>query len=193
MKSLIYLHGFNSSPHSEKARLTQTYFAHDSSRFKVCVPALPARPKDAINVVDELVTSLGEASIAGFIGSSLGGYYSLYCQQRYQLPIVLINPAMKPYELLLDYLGENTNLYTGESYQIEMAHMADLKALEVMHFPTPQNTFLLTQAGDEVLVSQQAITLLEGAKMWIQPKGSHAFDDFSAVLPAIEYFFQASL
>jgi predicted esterase YcpF (UPF0227 family) len=193
MKVIIYLHGFNSSPQSEKACVTCDYFEKHSNAFKIYVPALPPRPKNAIQVVDDLVQALGRESIAGFIGSSLGGYYSLYFQHRYHLPVALINPAIKPYELLLDHLGENINLYTGERYQVELAHMDELKSLEDSLKPAPDNLFLLTQTGDEVLKFQQAVTLLDGAKMWIQPAGTHAFDDFSKVLPAIKYFFQASL
>jgi len=193
MKALIYLHGFNSSPQSEKARLTCEFFEKRDSCFKVYVPALPSGPVDAIQIVDELIQTLGQKTIVGFIGSSLGGYYSLYFQHRYQLPVVLINPAIKPYTLLLDYLGENVNLYTGERYKVEMTHMSELKSLEVSPMLSPDKTFLLTQVADEVLMFQQAVTFLDGAKMWIQPGGSHAFDDFFKVLPAINNFFEANL
>jgi len=193
MKALIYLHGFNSSPQSEKARLTYEYFKKNSSCLSVSVPRLPSGPESAIQVVDELVQLLGITSIAGFIGSSLGGYYSLYFQHRYQLPVVLINPAIQPYTLLLDYLGENVNAYTGECYNVEIGHVDELKSLEVRPIPSPDKIFLLTQTADEVLEFQQAVTLLDGAKMWIQSGGSHAFDDFSKVLPAINNFFEISL
>jgi len=193
MKVLIYLHGFNSSPQSEKARVTSEYFEKNSSCLRVCIPALPPGPLDAISVVDGLVQSLGRESIAGFIGSSLGGYYGLYFQHRYQLPLVLINPAIEPYTLLIDYLGENVNLYTGERYEVKMTHMDELKSLEVSYTASPEKMFLLTQTADEVLMFQQAVTLLDGAKMWIQSGGSHAFDDFFKVLPAINDFFEISL
>lgn len=193
MKAIIYLHGFNSSPQSEKAQVTREYFEKHVACYRVHIPALPPGPNDAINVVDELIQSLGRESVVGFIGSSLGGYYSLYLQHRYQLPAVLINPAIKPYELLLDYLGENKNLYTGERYLVETKHIDELKSLEVSHTVLPESLFLLTQTGDEVLPYHQAVDVLDGAKMWIQPEGSHAFENFPAVLPAINCFFKASL
>jgi predicted esterase YcpF (UPF0227 family) len=193
MKALIYLHGFNSSPHSEKAQITIEYFEKNANTFKVYVPALPSSPLASIQVVDELVQSLGANSVVGFIGSSLGGYYSLYFQRRYQLPVVLINPAIKPYMLLLDYLGENINPYTGECYNVEKRHMDDLKSLEVTPACLPDKTFLLVQTADEVLNFQQAVSVLDGAKMCIQDGGSHAFDDFLKVLPSIKNFFEAQL
>ena len=190
MKSLIYLHGFNSSPHSEKACLTRAYFEAESSRFRLHIPTLPSKPLEAIDTIDALIHSLDEDSLAGFIGSSLGGYYSLYLQYRYQLPVVLINPAIKPYTLLLDYLGENVNLYTGERYVVEKKHMDELKSLSVPSIATTDNTFLLTMTGDEVLDFQQAVSFLPNAKMWVAAGGDHSFCVYPCALPAIVNFFQ---
>lgn len=189
---LIYLHGFNSSPQSEKARLTRAYIEQNSG-LRVYVPALPASPLVAIETVHQLVSELGAENLRGFIGSSLGGFYSLYLQRFYantsrQPKLVLINPAIRPYELLLDYLGENQNMYTGERYYVERSHMTDLESLVVSPEISPASLYLLTQTRDEVLDYQQAVSFLKGAKMWIHSGGSHAFDGYSGVLPSILAF-----
>lgn len=184
---IIYLHGFNSSPQSEKAQRTVAFF--DGSPFQVHVPALPPQPNQAISTVKHLINTLGEERLAGFIGSSLGGYFSLYLQSLYHVPAVLINPAVRPYELLQDYLGENTNMYTGERYNVEAHHMDELKALEIEVCPRNQKLYLLTQTGDEVLDYQQAVMKLNGIKMWVQYGGDHAFQNFGTVLPSMQSFF----
>ena len=191
-KALIYLHGFNSSPQSEKARLTQA-FLEQNAALRVFVPALPAAPLEAIKTIHQLVGELGQENVLGFIGSSLGGFYSLYLQRFYttaqcQPKLVLINPAIRPYELLLDYLGENQNMYTGERYYVEQSHMADLQSLVVEPEMSSRSVYLLTQTHDEVLDFQQAVSLLRGARMWIQAGGSHAFEGYSGVLPSILSF-----
>lgn len=201
MSFLIYLHGFNSSPQSEKACLTQAFFSglpKQKKPPKVIVPALPSSPLKAIAHVKGLVEELGREELMGFVGSSLGGYYSLYLQHYYstlttshtdKIPkVVLINPAVKPYELLEAYIGENKNIYTGEVYTVEPYHMDDLKSLQVKPIASPLSTYLLTQTGDEVLAFHEAVDLLRGAKMWISSGGSHAFEGFSAALPSIESF-----
>ena len=192
MKSIIYLHGFNSSPQSEKATLTQAYLSEHAG-LSVHVPALTAAPLDAIASVHQLVEQIGVKHLAGFIGSSLGGFYSLYLQHYYsqvgvQAKTVLINPAIRPYELLLDYLGENQNLYTGERYYVDHSHMAELQSLVVPPHNRPQQTLLLTQTHDEVLDYQQAVSFLDGSSMWIHYGGSHAFDNYRQVLPLIQSF-----
>jgi len=204
LKSIIYLHGFNSSANSEKACLTKEYFracqnelntvhvADDS--LNILVPNLPPSPIETVATVNELIQELGLENIAGFIGSSLGGYLSLYFQHQLaqmdrNVKVALINPAIKPYELLIDYLGDNQNPYTGERYRVEMSHMEDLKSLSVNAEANADNTFLLVQTGDEVLDFKQSVAALACAKMWIQPKGNHAFLDFDRTLPAIYDFF----
>lgn len=137
----------------------------------------------------EQVEAVGKGSAAGFIGSSLGGYYSLYLHDKYHLPAALINPAMRPYELLVDYLGENQNLYTGERYEVTTEHMGELKALDRLADIRSAELFLLQQSGDEVLDFRQACTSLKYAKQWLDYGGDHAFEGFERTLPAIEQFF----
>ena len=198
MKYLIYLHGFNSSPKSEKAQLTIDYFQSYSSetlgqKIKIFVPALPSAPLDAISLVHHLIEQQGQENLLGFIGSSLGGFYSIYLQQYYSqagfIPkAILINPAVRPYELLTDYLGENQNMYTGERYIIESSHMDDLKSLAIKPVVQHKYTMVLTQTDDEVLNYQEAVSYLAGATIWIQHGGSHAFDNYASVLPCILSF-----
>ena len=198
MKTLIYLHGFNSSPDSHKAQLTKQYLEQSSSRFHLEIPKLSPEPSQAIDQVKSLVAELGIENVSGFIGSSLGGYYSLYLMSEYisyqsSLKAVLINPALRPYELLLDYLGENTNYYSGETYTVLPKHMAELKSLDLSaeqkaEFVHPDKIFVLTQTKDEVLPYQQALDCLPGARVWVQAGGDHSFCHYERVLPAIQDF-----
>ncbi len=197
MKYLIYLHGFNSSPQSEKAQLTtEFYHTHSTAAgqaINVIVPALPPSPLAAISLVHDLIKQKGRENLLGFIGSSLGGFYSMYLQRYYSQTdrtpkAILINPAIRPYDLLTQYLGENQNMYTGETYVVESSHMDDLRSLIVEPIKQPNLTMLLTQTGDEVLAFQEAVTQLAGVKMLVQFGGSHAFDDYALVLPSMLAF-----
>jgi len=194
MKTLIYLHGFNSSAQSLKALNTKQYFQDHELGFNLSIPSLPSSPLEAVNTVNSLIRGIGAAQVAGFIGSSLGGYLSLYFQQSAMFKltprVALINPAVRPYELLADYIGENENPYTGERYTIESRHMDELKSLSVPSIATTDNTFLLTMTGDEVLDFQQAVSFLPNAKMWVAAGGDHSFCVYPCALPAIVNFFQ---
>ena len=209
MKTIIYLHGFNSSPHSNKAKLMREYYrVHSGSKggtdtatangaFHIEIPCLTIAPQDVVAQISELIEAIGISNIAGFVGSSLGAFYSLYFQQRYPLSptsflkAVLINPAVRPFELLQGYLGLNHNPYTGVSYVVKRSHMSDLEALSVPSVANAENTLLLTQTGDEVLDFQQAVSYLNGAKLWVQYGGNHGFVSFKSVLPLIYSFLEA--
>jgi len=194
LKKLIYLHGFNSSPESLKAKMTADFIRETSAPFELIIPALPSSPIAAIELVISLIKSLRAEDLAGFIGSSLGGYFSLYLQQlaclNFTPRVVLINPAIRPHDVLVDYLGENVNPYTGEKYVVELSHMDDLRSLSVPVIADGRNTFLLTQTGDEVLDFQQASTTLSDAKMWVQFGGDHSFQHYDLVLPSIINFLE---
>lgn len=192
------MHGFNSSPDSLKAQLTKRYFERNCSDLQLLIPRLSVEPLRAIELIKELVDTVSVENLQGFIGSSLGGYYGLNSLARYidnnpALKLVLINPALRPFELLSDYLGENTNYYTGETYQVLPSYMDDLKTLSVsddcLHrIVAPESVLLLTQTGDEVLDYRQAVNELSAAKLWLQNGGDHAFMDYEAVLPLVRNF-----
>lgn len=49
------------------------------------------------------------------IGSSLGGFYSIYLAQKYNLKAILINPSIESHKTLKTYVGEHTN-FDGSKY-----------------------------------------------------------------------------
>ena len=132
--TLIYLHGFRSSPDSIKAQI-----------FVRMVGALPgaiargsscprfARPADAIAGVAAWIERevRAPADELTLVGSSLGGYYATYLAERFGARAVLINPAIRPFDDLLPYAGTQTNLYSGQAFEVTEAHFAELRAMRV--------------------------------------------------------------
>ena len=72
-----------------------------------------------------------------FIGSSLGGYYATYLAERYGARAVLINPAMRPVRRPAPCRGAQTNMYTGETFEVTQAHFDELRALAVARITRP--------------------------------------------------------
>ena len=187
--NILYLHGFNSSPQSLKAQQTQQYFAKHYPKITVITPQLLTSPNWAKAQLDEIITSDEKAQWL-VMGSSLGGYFATYLAEKYSLSAVLINPAVKPYQLLNDYLGEQINPYTQEVYQFTENFISDLKALEQNQLDDKNNYLVMVQTADEVLNYQQALEKYKNKELLIQQGGDHSFIDYDKMLPKIADFFK---
>ena len=62
-----------------------------------------------------------------FVGSSLGGFYATHLAERFGARAAMINPAVRPYVDLAPSLGVQTNLYTGEAFDVDAAHFDELR------------------------------------------------------------------
>ncbi|MGL5429681.1 MAG: esterase YqiA [Vibrio sp.] len=175
---LVYIHGFNSSPLSHKAQVMQQYCQQHRPDITVLVPKLPSFPAQAAQHLLALIEPYREQYRIGFVGSSLGGYLATWLNAQWGLPAVVINPAVKPYELLADFLGEQLNPYTHERYVLDAGHIDELKALDVAQLKQPSDFWLLQQMGDEVLDYRQAVEKYHAAKLTLEAGGDHSFIDF---------------
>ena len=176
--ALIYIHGFNSSPASFKARVLREALAERAPAMSFHAPALPHSPAAAARLLDELAAAHPRALLAG---SSLGGYYAAWLAERHDLRAVLINPAVRPYELLEGHVGPQKNLHTGEEYEFTPVHVEELRALEVAALK-PQRYLLMVETGDELLDYRQALARYRGARQCVIEGGDHGFSDFAVHL-----------
>lgn len=176
--ALLYLHGFNSSPQSLKARQMRAYCQTMRPDIQVLVPQLPSHPKPTVNLLTELVDTYGATHQLGLVGSSLGGFLATWLSERYDIPAVLVNPAVRPYELLQDYIGEQVNPYTHERYQLDADDILALRTLDVPTLTHPSQFWLLQQMGDEVLDYRQAVEKFSASRQTVEPEGDHSFVGF---------------
>jgi len=187
--TVAYLHGLNSSPGSIKARALGAAIAAlpGPERLAYYVPQLSHRPAEAMLAVRTWIEARDATSLT-LVGSSLGGYYATYLAERYGAKAVLINPAVRPYENLVPYLGLQRNLYTGEEYELTRGHFAELEALKVARITHPERYFLLVQTGDEILDWREAVAFYAGAWQSVQGGGDHAFENFDTQIPPVLRF-----
>jgi uncharacterized protein len=177
---LIYIHGFNSSARSFKARLLHARMEALGRGSEFVCPDLPDRPLAAIAVLESLLARHPRSAL---VGSSLGGYYATWLAETHALKAVLVNPAVRPYALLRGYLGPQANLYSGRKYELTETHLAGLEALEVDRI-TPDRYLLVVATGDEVLDYREALERYTGCERRVIEGSDHGFGDFERCVDA---------
>lgn len=184
---LIYIHGFNSSAQSGKARELATWLAARGLAESWACPDLPHRPAEAIALLEGLiVASRGKAKL---IGSSLGGYLAAHLAEKHDLRAVYINPCVACHAKLADEVGRpQKNWHTGAEYIFTAEHAAELAALRTERLSRPENHLLLVETGDEVLDYREAVDYFAGARQIVLEGGDHGFSRFADYIPTIVEF-----
>ena len=183
---IIYIHGFGSSGEGIKAKLFREYFKEKGIRF--IAPSLSYIPELAIKTLEELIESYDKEDVQ-LMGSSLGGFYSIYLANKYNLKAVLINPSIYPYKTLPKVLGNAPSFHDESSFTWMQFHIDSLKDYEVTS-PQDKNFMLLTQKGDETLNFEEAVKKLPDAYRIIEEGGSHGFDGIERHFENVEMFFK---
>ena len=178
---VIYIHGFNSSPASFKASLLKQRLETLGRGGEFMAPALPASAARAAALLEDLVQRHPGAAL---VGSSLGGYYATWLAEKHGLKAALLNPAVRPYELLEDHVGPQQNLYTGERYELTLRDVDELRALEAGAIQ-PSRYLLIVTAGDEVLDYRAALARYRGCRHIVIEGGDHGLSRFADHLDAV--------
>ena len=182
---ILYLHGFCSSPASWKVRLLADTMSGRGLADRLFCPFLSHVPDEAISQAEEIIgRHTGPLTL---VGSSLGGFYATWLAEKFDLRAVLINPAVVAPISLEQYIGTQTNLHTGETFEFTAEHIAQLRALEVARV-TPSRYLLMVESGDEVLDYRLAVARYAGCRQVVLEGGDHSFTRFPDYLPQLLEF-----
>ena len=188
---IIYLHGFRSGPASIKAQALQRHMAARGLADEFWCEQLPPSPRAAIALIEAQIDRARGAQpqrSPTLVGSSLGGYYATWLAEKHGLAAALVNPAVIAPRELEAWIGTQTNLYTGESFDFTAQHVAELRALEVPAITRPERYWLLVETGDEVLDYRDAVAKYAGARQAVLEGGDHGFSRWRDYLDDILVF-----
>jgi len=180
---VIYIHGFGGSGEGSKAKAFREYFKSRKEGF--IAPSLSYVPELAINTLEELIESYDEE--VTLIGSSLGGYYTIFLSNKYNLKAVLLNPSITPYKTLKSYIGDAPNFYDNSSFKWKENHIKMLDSY-IVNDIEKKSFMLLVQMGDELLNPQDAIEKFDGAKVIALDGGNHSFEGIELYFDSIREF-----
>ena len=182
VKTIVYLHGFISSPQSRKATMLGDYVRNCVDGVGYVVPELHHRPARAIAQIEAACRELAPHDVT-FVGSSLGGFYATVMAERSGGRAALLNPAVRPASHFHRYLGPQRNLYTGEEFTLTQEHVDELAALDPPRITRPERYWLFAETGDELLDYREAVAFYAGACQTIVRGGDHSLASFPEHVP----------
>jgi predicted esterase YcpF (UPF0227 family) len=186
---LLYIHGFNSSPLSQKAQEAKAYIEDHALAIEFLAPALPGCPIESYELLLSLVNQQVPRQIA-LIGSSLGGFMATLLAERFGLRAVLVNPAVRPHQLADALMGEHINPYSGEHFVLQQIHIEQLQQLHINTLSHPERLLLMVQTGDKTLDYRRAVSYYQRCRQIVEQGGDHRFQQFNKHLPAIFSFLE---
>jgi len=159
--TIVYFHGFGSSPSSEKVLGLRQVF--DSVEA-------PSIPIDFDEAFEYLTSYIQDLQIKGrpliFVGTSLGGYWAALLSRQFKTPALIINPSCTPKQTLGRYKLSNDIL---DKY-------IDL----VVDIGVPR--IILLARDDDVIDFTIAEALFDGkAEIKIFETGGHRFNDVNTI------------
>jgi uncharacterized protein len=195
---IFYLHGFNSASldvkgrlliRKDKLRVLQAFCADND--LLLLAPNVDYRDFEAL-IEDALFAwnhYLDQGCEVVFMGSSMGGFASEYLAMKTGAKAIMINPVIRPSELLLRFIGVEANYETGEPYDWLPSHCdqyVDHERRLADNLRAIDRTVLL-DCDDELLDAEQTRLKYQTiARVVSFDGGSHAFEHMQQALPVIE-------
>ncbi|NNE36876.1 MAG: esterase YqiA [Gammaproteobacteria bacterium] len=191
MPTLLYIHGFLSSPQSVKAVQMKNWLEMHRPDITFTCPFLTPYPDETRSTLENIIehSLSGPDGIAYVMGSSLGGFWATWLVEKYNIKAVLINPAVKLTLFNEGYINEPLkNYHTDDMYRLTEPDIDEFHRLNLETISRPENYFIMLQTGDEVLDYQLAVKKYAGSKLLVEEGGDHSFINFESKIPqAVEF------
>jgi len=157
----------------------------------VC-PFLTPYPDDCASALEKIVEqSIKEGDDIYLMGSSMGGFWATYLAECYDLPAVLINPAVDVIKLFPAYLDQPLkNYHTDDVYCLKSDDLTALSRYDTAVIHRHRNYWLFAQKGDETLDYRLAESKYQHCSQTIEPDGDHSFQNFDRFHSDVIRFFE---
>lgn len=132
--SIIYCHGYASSPQSDKVQILRQHF-EDVQAFPIDVDPEKSLPYLEEEVDMYLAGSINDERPLVFVGTSLGAWYAGRLAKMFYAPAILINPC-----------------YSFGAVKVDLGISEEIKAkYEQLGFEYPEDTRFFLALNDEVI------------------------------------------
>lgn len=175
---IFYIHGFNSSASNNRDKHEElTAIFEDTTVVMLGYDS----GKTADEILDKL-TAEAEAHLRDnkdfpniFIGTSLGAFFADVLAERTGSYAALFNPCHEPSKMLAQFVGENTNFGTGETYTFTLQALDSYRKYE-RRYHSPKSVFIAED--DELINPDTAAEFYEEHSKVIPITGGHRVASF---------------
>ena len=151
--SIIYFHGYGSSPNTDKVKVLREHFS-DVQSFSIDVDPDKSLPYLEEEIDHYITLSINDERPLVMIGTSLGAWYAGYFACLYYAPAILINPC-----------------YSFDAIKNDLGISSEIKnKYQWIGFKYPANTKFFIDPNDEVIDMGPFIKRLETAKIIYEPE-----------------------
>jgi hypothetical protein len=181
---ILYLHGLNSAGTAGKAITLQ----HAFEPLPILSPTYPAySPHHAVEQLTQLMSEVSHPEQMIIVGSSMGGFYGQYLARQFPIKrLMMINPALHPWQLLKDAIGPQQNFVTGKCYQLTQVLVDATRQYGIENVNDGVATTLFLDRDDETIDCQIAIDIYRGVgELCIFDGGDHRFQHMKEAVEVI--------
>lgn len=185
--TILYLHGFLSSPESNKVRVLRKAA---SEGVRVLAPDLNVPPLEADRIISETIEREGTQGLS-VVGSSLGGFWAARAAVRYGLRCALLNPCFNPWVFVAAHTGVQTVFGTNRTVDVKASAADELRALAQAVSPlavAPERTLVVLGTADETLDWRAGAKAYAACRQVILPGEDHRISRIESVMPRIMDF-----
>jgi len=172
MRDIIVIHGFASSGNSIKSKFIKKEFGS-----AVKTPSLPSIPEKDIEILEKIIQDCSDPLL---IGSSLGGFYSLYMSQKYNLDSILINPLLH-IDDIKPYIGNHKYYDNDEIFSFKFDDYLFLKNIEKIIINNKKynsKIYIIVSKNDKIIPFTKSLDFFYSANvnLKVYKNGNHSFN-----------------
>ena len=184
-RSILYLHGYDSSSQGTKPQLLRQLYPHN----RLLIPDLPMDPLQCMQLIEDALYTAPKDTI--IIGASLGGFYAYYLAAKYKRDCLLINPVYQP-AMEAKKLLEKEEALEKKKVILNAANMYLSYSSQLNNMKHPANCFVALGQKDSVIDPEASSLHFSDALVKNYPDDHFMFESFTAVMKDFEVFLEGT-
>ena len=178
---IIYLHGFNSDGNGSTAMQLKQHYKEN-----IICPSY-----DYINVdngykqLNSIIGPLSKNNDLILCGTSLGGWWTNYFSEKYNIKCILVNPALNPSESLKKFIGITKNFSSGKESPFTLENVKEYAKYKTTESPNVYKTIFLG-AKDTLIDPKITAEYFKNRNVIIDQDEEHRLGDVNKLIKLID-------